>query len=40
MLEHLVARLGATVDELGANTVRAVRGPGPQLRPGPEPPPD
>ena len=40
MLEHLVARLGATVDELGANTVRAVRGPEPQLRPGPEPPPD
>ena len=39
MLEHLVARLGATVDELGANTVRAVRGPEPQLRPGPEPPP-
>jgi hypothetical protein len=29
MLEHLVSRLGATVDELGANTVRAVRGPDP-----------
>jgi hypothetical protein len=27
LLEHLVARLGATVDELGANTARAIRGP-------------